>query len=670
MRRFGASATGAVLLVTCLSQIVGSPVGRAATAMGWETVSGPGSGQGWTLRDVAVVATDDVWAVGVRGGSDGTLADHWTGSSWTATATQDPDTNGDQLRGVAAADITHVWAVGNGVGMSGATPLIERWDGSDWSLDTAPGEGTLYGVGTLSSTDMWAVGSDRDGHTLIERGDGSSWSLQTSADPSTNEILSAVAPISASDVWAVGRSDDGTLLEHWNGSTWTASSVGPGSLTGIAAFATDDIWAVGGGLAVHWDGSTWTAATLPVPSGGSVRLSDVSGSGSEDVWAVGTSVGPTDETLIEHWDGSDWSIVPSPNPTAPPDGEESLAGVAVASTSDVWAVGSDAYLGNTLIVRYGEGEFTSTLRASAPSMITLGDPSGMYGDLSFSGGASPAGRTIHLTRTNPDTSITDLGNVATTWYGHYEPSDTPAAKGTYTYTATFDGDDTFPAATSTTQLAVVGKPVQLTIAASTHHVVVGGRLMLRVQLSVHQAGRTVWVYRQLAGRAWTKVASGTVGPTGAASIPMRPPFTARYQARFAGDATYAAAASGITRVAVAAIVEVRALGGYATKGGYRLYHFSNACATSHHRGCPMIAVAVQPDRPGARVTIFLSALTHGAWEVVGTTKARLGPASTAGVLFFYDDGSVQDRSFQIHAEFRDARNAFGMSRSVRFRITS
>ncbi len=121
---------------------------------------------------------------------------------------------------------------------------------------------------------------------------------------------------------------------------------------------------------------------------------------------------------------------------------------------------------------------------------------------------------------------------------------------------------------------------------------------------------------------------------------------------------------------MAAIVKVRTVGGYATRAGYRLYHFSQTCASAKHRDCPVIAVMVSPNRPGAKVTVDLLGRVRGAWRVQGTTTARLGPASSAGILFFYDDGSIIGRSFEIRAAFGDPRNADAVSRFVRFTITA
>src|SRR2546429_116361 len=62
------------------------------------------------------------------------------------------------------------------------------------------------------------------------------WSVVPSPNGSSSSGLSGVAVVSASDIWAVGssgsqRSGAQTLIEHWNGSSWSVvTSPNPGSI--------------------------------------------------------------------------------------------------------------------------------------------------------------------------------------------------------------------------------------------------------------------------------------------------------------------------------------------------------------------------------------------------------------------------------------------------------
>jgi hypothetical protein len=147
-----------------------------------------------------------------------------------------------------------------------------------------------------------------------------------------NNLLNGVAAVSTGDVWAVGM--DGsypakTLIEHWNGSAWSAvtspnSGTGHNQLNGVTAVATGDVWAAGqdgaahpGGLAEHWDGSAWTVATV-AGSGASNNFNGITAVGSADVWGVGSNGTAPTGTLTDHYTGPGALGVPDPSAIAFP----------------------------------------------------------------------------------------------------------------------------------------------------------------------------------------------------------------------------------------------------------------------------------------------------------------------------------------------------------------
>jgi hypothetical protein len=328
------------------------------------------------LYGVAGTSASDVWAAGI--GSPGrSLIMHWNGSSWTTSFT-DPV---GYFQGMAAVTASNAWAVGATAWFGETHTLAEHWNGTSWTQTATPtpGSGVLNAVAATSASNAWAVGviGPGDGTTatatepLIEHWNGTSWAEQTFADPTGGGQFAAVAARSADDAWAVGwvggtTSVVGatTLIDHWDGSSWTRvpspNPSGSGSeLKGVVAISASDAWAVGltqtsdnrwVSLTMHWDGSDWNIVSSPNPDGDAV-LGGVSAASASDVWAVGvinaspTTCGPHCLTLAMHWDGSSWTVVPTPNP---PSGYlNALLGVAVIAGDDVWAVGSTDF-GKTL----------------------------------------------------------------------------------------------------------------------------------------------------------------------------------------------------------------------------------------------------------------------------------------------------------------------------------
>jgi hypothetical protein len=217
------------------------------------------------------------------------------------------------------------------------------------------GQGSLGDVQTVSSTEVWAVGSNGLG-TLVQRWNGSAWNVVPSQDPPSGYgSFNALAVVSSMNIWAVGNTIDGLLvhplIEHWNGSTW---SIVPApatrtelSLADVTAVGPNDVWAVGFARSgetyqpriLHWNGVKWAFSKVPaLPPNGT--LEGVAARTSTDVWAVGSvpNTQGSSRTLILHWSGGAWTRVASPSPGGPT-GSNTLHDVTTHPSGEAWTVG-------------------------------------------------------------------------------------------------------------------------------------------------------------------------------------------------------------------------------------------------------------------------------------------------------------------------------------------
>ena len=312
-------------------------------------------------------------------------------SPWRVVHTPSPSAQGNYLSSTAVLSANDVWAVGAWYRPIG-TPatLVEHWDGSAWSLVHSPNRNKAYNelhaISAVSSSDIWAVGyynisSYISEKTLIEHWDGSAWSLVPSPNAGPNaSILYGVAAVASDDVWAVGLGNSAdaskgiSLAMHWNGTAWAivpTPKVGSGvnQLYGVTALASNDVWAVGespfGALVLHYDGVAWAVVPNAAPAGGESELFAVAAASPTDIWAVGSTDG---QTLTEHWNGTTWTVVPSPNGPKP---SNAFSGVAF-DASGVWAVGASV---NDLTVTYrpisARWNGTSWKLVATPSPDTL-----------------------------------------------------------------------------------------------------------------------------------------------------------------------------------------------------------------------------------------------------------------------------------------------------------
>jgi len=296
-------------------------------------------------------------------------------SGWyTATV---PGTGADDLLlGTTCVSGAECWAVGvsivglgNGSSTTSFTPLVEQWNGSSWTLEVTPSlpagdGGGIFNVSCVGPADCWGVGtlldeastSGNPTGTLVEHWDGTSWSYVPSPNPAGTGVagafLEGVSCSSVDSCMAVGYATDSSgnnltdVAEQWNGTAWSivptpATGQTYDQLTGVQCLSAADCWAVGNAGPAQQNGNF-----LPIFPGQA----------------------PGDQGLTEHWDGSSWSIVPSVTEPSPDGGY--LNGLDCVSDTDCWASGSvtDATgYASTILLEQWNGTSWVDVSSSVPS---------------------------------------------------------------------------------------------------------------------------------------------------------------------------------------------------------------------------------------------------------------------------------------------------------------
>jgi len=315
----------------------------------WTSTALPQTGNGNNdLTGIYAADPNDVWAVGnyQNGSVIYALGWHWNGTGWTRVTMPQPSTTVQALSGVSGVSGSDLWAVGL-QGVTGATnTLAMHWNGSTWTAVATVSTGfrsILENVYARASNDVWAAGytqatSSSPFQVLIEHWDGSNWSVVSGVNPvSGDDVLFNVSATSSTDAWAAGYTDTGsntvrsTLIEHWNGTAWSAVS-SPNVGTG-------------------WN-----------------ELIGVNATSSTNAWAFGYSSATTDTasaTLVEHWDGSSWSTLTSDSPGT---GSDLLVGGALLPGNEVFAVGGGLSASNT-----SEGTVVEHFQLPAPTGVIATD---------------------------------------------------------------------------------------------------------------------------------------------------------------------------------------------------------------------------------------------------------------------------------------------------------
>ena len=228
-------------------------------------------------------------------------------------------------------------------------------------------------------------------------GAASSWSVAhpsyTAVDNVPYAPLNAITAPSASNVWAVGQDSGTPQINHWNGSSWSQSSLpnGPCSvfeadcvLTGVSGDSASDVIAIGQGtiptpsgwateaLVYRWNGSAWSQ--LSAPSNFSYgELQRIQTFSPTDAWAVGVGASSSGANGVAavNWNGTSWTSATTPVSTT---NNVNVNAISGSSGSDIWVVGQ------TVTPGYHNRHFTSLIlhyNGSSWTQMAAPDNSGL-----------------------------------------------------------------------------------------------------------------------------------------------------------------------------------------------------------------------------------------------------------------------------------------------------
>ena len=411
----GAAAAGSARTaaeVRTAGAVPGTELLAKAHRFGWYGLGGHGAPKG----EVAGPARD---AENGAGSPEHGRSVPACGTTFAVSSSPNVGTSDNELHGSYAASANDAWAVGYYTASTYLgpipKPLTEHWNGTTWTTVSNPPipslvpSGELLAVSGTSSTDVWAVGdyvaSTGIGQALIEHWDGVRWTIVPSPSlgfAQLGNFLTGVAALSKTDVYAVGYYENSgttyrTLIEHWNGSTWTLmtspnATVSYNFLWSVTAVSSTNVMAVGFSytgqptvpvlartLTEQWNGVSWSVVPSPnydteLGPDDNFLLGTAVVPGTGTVWAVGMAVldiafgTQSTQTLVEQWNGTGWSIVPSPS-FLPYQG--GLFAVAVISSTDVYAVGGylpGSGFDQTLVERWDGATWS---RVTSPNVGTL-----------------------------------------------------------------------------------------------------------------------------------------------------------------------------------------------------------------------------------------------------------------------------------------------------------
>jgi hypothetical protein len=228
------------------------------------------------------------------------------GSSWHLVKQVANSPNGG-FTAVVAAGRDGGWAF-DGT----STPTAWQRNGSTWTQGPFPGlsDEVVIAAAASSATNVWAftLSYHEFGKSRALRWDGRHWTVVRSF----SQAIGGAVVLSPSDVWVFGS---GLGALHYNGRTWTPAASGRGLEDG-SGLSASDIWAFDGADVAHWNGSTWSrtsvASLLPAKQLlNNPGLTGIYEQSRHSVYAIanGYEQDANGPLAILHWNGSAWSKV-------------------------------------------------------------------------------------------------------------------------------------------------------------------------------------------------------------------------------------------------------------------------------------------------------------------------------------------------------------------------
>ena len=328
-----------------------------------------------------------------------------------------------------------------------------------WKVDqinTLPKEDAIKFLTVAPTTSTWSGGYQTvNGKEvpLIQHKLSAGWTTVKTPTSVQGEIT-AISASYSKNVWAFAESGTANKAMHYNGKTWSTSTL-PSlfSVTGAAAVSTNNVWAVSGNsespktYAEHWTGKAWHKVTLPA---GAASISAVS---STRIYAGGKYKG---QPAVMHWDGKKWALAHTPKFTEPgqPNAEGTMRDILALSVGNVYAVGGiewecgedgDDTCAKPIILHWDGKAWSQTVLPQTYTSFLKVTSDGAGGIWLLRGGWDPTffhvsgGSITQVVAPRPaghDINITDLATLGTTiWAGGVEfpegDPDDPTGNGLY-----------------------------------------------------------------------------------------------------------------------------------------------------------------------------------------------------------------------------------------------
>jgi hypothetical protein len=264
-----------------------------------------------------------------------------------------------------------------------------QWNGSTWTQVPFPSQNSemVVAAGASSASNVWAF-TQEFGISRALRWNGRQWTVMRSF----SRAIGGGVVLSPSDVWVFGEPDFpgvGLGTWHYNGHTWTQVASGHG-LEGGSGRSASDIWAFDGADVAHWNGSTWSRTSVASLLPAKQQLNDPALTGiyeqsRHSVYAIanGRLQDEGGPFVLLHWNGTAWSKVAGGNY-----GFGTLQQLSSDGHGGLWLPMPGADSQKSYLLHYSGGHLTQAALPGGPNKITVGTVTLIPGTTEVLGGGN------------------------------------------------------------------------------------------------------------------------------------------------------------------------------------------------------------------------------------------------------------------------------------------
>jgi hypothetical protein len=281
-----------------------------------------------------------------------------------------------------------------------------------------------------------------------------------------------------------------------------------------------------------------------------------------------------------------------------------------------------------LITIPGSTSYDTEITAYGVPIKTVGTTADVAGALdSFPTGAK-AGRSVHVSLTDPLGNVTSVGPTTSDGTGAFDLT-TPALDltGVWQADVIVDGAGNYRGSDVEEPITVQGTSATIAVSRSANSVVYGDSETLTANMTPSTAGVTQLEIHQVIGTTDTIIQSGAVDGSGDLAVTFTPQRNATYYAVHKSDDTYDPETSASVAVGVVPVISGAWASRHTTSGAYAVFTYHASCVTKG-TGCPKFTEHMTHSRPGTKVHLIVQVHTRSGWKTALVETHALNSGSS------------------------------------------